>query len=111
MDTSSSGSDSDSSDSDDDDDNDRIINFHAEKLLNDFYFYLFCQEACELSNVHPPKKKKKANEHRDHEGCIPRKPWKPSSYWLEEKILPIMIWYGISVESVSYVFKSSIDLI
>ena len=46
---SDSGSDSDSSDSADDGDNERLINFYAEEIMNDFYFYLFCQEACEAT--------------------------------------------------------------
>ena len=169
---SDSGSDSDSSDSADDGDNERLINFYAEEIMNDFYFYLFCQEACELSSVNPPKKKKKANEHRDRQGPLnfilswsddmfyrhfrlvkdelydllekmkdgypgsPRRTGRENlalAYQmgdlssgthipLELKLMVTlrllaganyldMIWYGISVDSVSYVFKSTIDLI
>ena len=70
MDCGSSGSDSESSDSDDENNIEPLINFHAERIMNDFYFYMFCQEASELSNMNPPKKTKKPNEHRDRQGPL-----------------------------------------
>ena len=164
-----------SSDSSSDSENDETsweneTNSAKEKLLNDYFFYMFCQEAAELSKT-PIKKQKKANEHRDRLG--PLKfilSWTDEMFYrqfrlvkeeffdllekmkdgypgnhengkenlkmaykmgdlssgchipLEMKLMVTlrilggasyldMIWYGISVESVPYVFNSTLDLI